>query len=131
MDISNDVLKLIIKYIRYPSQYKLVSHDFSTIINNIIEKKVIKIQQFYRKNRTPRFNKINIQKISKNMLIRIYLTQYPIDDINDLLILFPFKLTYYEPYNPPDFLNLNCSPLSKLVQCLSFFSKNEIIYVGW
>jgi len=117
----------IIKYIPYPSKplYKVLHNIYP--YKKLYEKSIIQIQRFYRSHRAPRHNNIDIKNISKKMLIRVYMTQYPIDYIDDFLLLFYQKIGLNKRFSSYSF----GSKLRQLLICLEIHSKEDIEYVGW
>jgi hypothetical protein len=120
----------IIKYIPYPSKqlYKVIHN--TTAYKRLCAKSIISIQRFYRRHRAPRstYYNMDIKKISKKMLIRIYMTQYPINKIDNLVYMFNRKIRAFHPYELKKFKNV--SPLRRLYICLDMHTIEEINYVN-
>jgi hypothetical protein len=143
----------IIKYIPYPSKqlYKVIHN--TTAYKRLYTKSIISIQRFYRRHRAPRFedellsigkkdreyikNCVEecyrkqiteyISKHFKKILIRSYITQYPINSIENLVYLFNKKLTYFSICEDEKFKKL--SLLRRLYICLDKCSLYDLDYV--
>jgi len=126
MDVN--IWNHIIKYIEYPSKplYKVI-HNTNTY-KQIYAKSILKIQRFYRQHRAQRHDNIDIKNISKKMLIRVYITQYPIKDIDNFVFMFNRKI---RAFHQDDYEKLKkVSPLRRLQMCLNMHTTQEIHYAN-
>lgn len=150
--LYKDVYGIIIDNASVSPNISLVSKDWNELQKQKMEKATIKIQRFYRNNRAPQIDDPNIVPgfMKKKDLIRMYVTQYPLEHVHELVILAFEKLygvgydttpsitdtaifyNYTKKYGIMDFLkNDEKFDLKFLRYMLNQLTRDDILYLGW